>query len=356
MSSTNPRRAGIRGIATHLPEHVYDNAALARDFPGLDPEKVLATVGIARRTIAAPDEFASDLACDAARSLFATCGCSPGDVDYVIFCSQSPDYPLPPTACLIQAKLGLPTHCGAIDVNLGCSGYIYALGLAAALIESGQIDCALVLTADTLSKFLAADDASVRTIFGDGAAATLVTHGHDAVFGELGPWCYGTDGRGGPHLIVRDGLRGSSETPSTSYRSAAGSDRFGQPIRMHGAEVFAFTLKAVPALVEELLQAASLGPTDVDLFIFHQANRMMLDTLRKRLKIPEDRFVYHLEDQGNTCSASVPLALAHAIASGRFQRGMTAALVGYGVGYSWGATLLRWQVPAGSEGVHGSDI
>lgn len=336
------RQAGIRAIAEHLPAGLYDNAALAGDFPNLDPDKVLAKVGIARRTIAAVDELASDLACAAAEKLFAA-GIERQSIDYLIYCTQAPDYPLPTTACVLQNRLGLATHVGAVDINLGCSGYIYALGMASALIETGQIRRALVLTADTYSKFMAADDNNVRTIFGDGAAATLVVPGDEAAFGTLGPWRYGTDGRGAHNLMVRDGLRGEREVPSSIYRTAGGGDRFGQPLRMNGPEIFAFTLKAVPLLVKELLEGAQLALGDVDLFVFHQANSTMLDALRKRLVIPEEKFVTDLENQGNTVSSSIPIALARCVESRRFRPGMKAALIGYGVGYSWGGTLLDWK-------------
>jgi 3-oxoacyl-[acyl-carrier-protein] synthase-3 len=334
-------KAGILAIAEHLPQKCYDNAALARDFPNLDPAKILAKVGIASRTIAGADEFASDLACAAAEKLF-TQGIDRESIDYLIYCTQSPDYPLPTTACLLQNRLGLGTHVGAVDINLGCSGYIYSLGLASALIETGQIRRALVLTADTYSKFMAADDNNVRTIFGDGGAATLVAAGDEAKLGMLGPWTYGTDGRGANNLIVRDGLRGEREKAAASYRTAGGADRFGQPLRMNGPEVFAFTLKAVPVLMKQLLDQASLAIGDVDLFVFHQANSTMLDALRKRLAIPAEKFVVDLENQGNTVSASIPVALGRCVESQRFRPGMRAALVGYGVGYSWAGTLLEW--------------
>ncbi len=335
------RRAGICAISEHLPERLYDNVALASDFPALNPAKVLAKVGIERRTIAATDEFASDLACAAAEKLFAA-GIDRRSIDYLIFCTQAPDYPLPTTACLLQSRLGLGTHVGAVDINLGCSGYIYALGMATALIEAGQIQRALVLTADTYSKFMAADDNNVRTIFGDGAAATLVAESRDATLGVLGPWQYGTDGRGAANLIVRDGLRGGSETASSTYQTAAGNDRFGQPLRMNGPEIFAFTLKAVPSLMKELLARAQVELGDIDLFVFHQANSTMLDALRKRLAIPEDKFITDLKDQGNTVSSSIPIALTRCVESRRFRPGMKAALIGYGVGYSWAGTLLEW--------------
>lgn len=338
------QRAGIRAIAEYLPEGVYDNAALARDFPGLDPAKIRSKVGIDRRTIAGIGEFASDLGVAAAQKLFASGACSPASIDYLIFCTQAPDYPLPTTACLLQHRLGLGSRVGAIDVNLGCSGYVYSLGLASALVESGQAREVLVITADTYSKFMAADDNNVRTIFGDGAAATLVTPADQASIGVLGPWRYGTDGSGADHLIVRDGLRGEHETPSIRYKTAGGAERFGQPLRMHGPEVFAFTLRAVPVLVKELLESAEVALDDIDLFILHQANATMLTALRRKLAIAEEQFVIDLEGQGNTVSASIPLALGRCVAAQRLRPGMTAALIGYGVGYSWGGTLLR--VPA----------
>jgi 3-oxoacyl-[acyl-carrier-protein] synthase-3 len=243
-----------------------------------------------------------------------------------LLCTQSPDYFLPTTACVMQQRLGIPTNAGALDFNLGCSGFVYGLGLAKGLIETGQARRLLLITAETYSKFVAHDDRSTRTIFGDGAAATLI----EATESEeefIGVPVYGTDGRGAKNLIVE---RGAMRNP-------------GEPVlKMVGPEVFTFTIVRIPSLVKETLERSHLGLDQIDLFVFHQANRYMLEHLRKKLAVPEEKFFLFLENCANTVSSTIPIALFEAEKAGRLKQGNTAMLVGFGVGYSWAACVVRW--------------
>lgn len=330
--------AGIAAIACHLPATVLDNAALERVDPRFHADKVKAKTGIDRRHIAAPGECASDLAVAAAQALFADHDIAPASIDYLIFCTQAPDYFLPTTACLIHQRLGLRRDAGAVDINLGCSGYIYGLGLAKGLIASEQANRVLLLTADTYSKFMAASDMGVRSIFGDGAAATLVAPGEGRA---LGGFVYGSDGAGAPNLIVpTGGLRdpGGDE----SFETASGELRRGRPLAMNGPEVFNFTIAAVPDLVRATLERAGLVAADIDLWVFHQANATMLEALRRKLGLPVERFWLDLAEAGNTVSSTIPIALARALAAGRLAPGTRVMLVGFGVGYSWGACIAEW--------------
>jgi len=205
---TQSNRAVLQAIEYHLPEARVTNDALAEQFPEWTPARIHEIVGVDERHVAASDECASDLAVAAATKLLASGRASPADIDYVIHCTQAPDYFLPTTACVIQNRLGLPTHCGAVDLNLGCSGYVYGLGLAKGLIESDQANRVLFLTADRYSKYLNPRDKSVRSVLADGAAATLLTSDASATGGRLaGPFVYGTDGRGASNLIVPAGGR-----------------------------------------------------------------------------------------------------------------------------------------------------
>jgi 3-oxoacyl-[acyl-carrier-protein] synthase III len=281
------------------------------------------------------------LAVRAAQKLFTSGACTPDDIDFLILCTQSPDYFLPTTACLVQDRLGIPTKAGALDFNLGCSGFIYGLGLAEGLIASGQASEVLLLTAETYSKFIAPRDRSVRTIFGDAAAATLLSESESI---SLGPFIYGTDGAGGKNLIVPIGgmrERFSEGTPSAE-EDESGNIRTREHLFMDGAEIFNFTLSQVPKSVETLLQRSALTIDEVDLFVFHQANKYMLEHLRKRMKIPAEKFAIAMAHCGNTVSSTIPIALKHAQCEGRLRPGTNAVLVGFGVGYSWGATLLRF--------------
>jgi 3-oxoacyl-[acyl-carrier-protein] synthase-3 len=336
--------AAIEAIEYYLPEAVLSTSDLAKAFPGWSIEKIDEKTGIHERHIAAPDECASDLGVAAARKLFNSGVCQPDNIDFILFCTQSPDYFLPTTACLLQDRLGIPTSAGALDFNLGCSGFIYGLGLAEGLVSSGQARRILLITAETYSKFIHDQDRSVRTIFGDGAAATLIGAIETDGAPPIGPFVYGTDGSGGPNLMVPTG---AARTPRTKDSGCAREDetgnvRSGDNLVMNGPEVFNFTISAVPQCVSSLLAKAQVDASAIDLFVFHQANRYMLEHLRKRMKIPQESFYVHMSDCGNTVSSTIPIALKHAHQNDRLQPGMTCALVGFGVGYSWGGALMRW--------------
>jgi 3-oxoacyl-[acyl-carrier-protein] synthase III len=325
----------LRSIVTALPEAVLTNEQLAQQFPEWSVEKIAAKTGIHRRHCA-EDRCASDLAVDAAERLFERHADLRSRIDYLIHCTQTPDYLLPTTACCLQHRLGLATSCGALDINLGCSGYVYGLGLAAALIQSGQARNVLLLTADTYTRLIDPLDKSARTIFGDGAAATWIEATTDVhTQPSLGPFVYGTDGAGAANLIVRESALRT--TPSTNGHAP---DSF---LRMNGADIYTFTLQAVPKLVQDALERANLTTDDVDHFVFHQANRYMLENLRAKCRIPDDKFVIDLADVGNTVSSSIPIALERMHDSGRIKTGDLAMLVGFGVGYSWAATFVRFQ-------------
>lgn len=335
--------AAITAIEYHLPEHTVSTDDLSVEFPEWSVEKIDQKTGIHDRHIAAPGECASDLAFVAAQKLFSSGACTADQVDYVLLCTQSPDYFLPTTACLLQHRLGIPTKAGALDFNLGCSGFVYGLGLAEGLIASEQARRVLLLTAETYSKFIHPRDKSVRTIFGDAAAATFVS-AQDAATPFVGPFVYGTDGSGGPNLIVpTGGLRQPRSAESAVEQDVeSGNIRSADNLYMNGAEIFVFTINAVPESVNALLVRSGIKLDQVDLFVFHQANRYMLEHLRKSMKIPSEKFQVSMSHCGNTVSSTIPIALKHAQAEGRIQPGSLVMLVGFGVGYSWGATLVRW--------------
>ncbi len=335
--------ASISAIEYFLPERTVSTGDLSAEFPDWSVEKIDSKTGIRDRHIVGAEECSSDLAFAATQQLFESGACRPEQIDFILLCTQSPDYFLPTTACLLQDRLGIPTSAGALDFNLGCSGFVYGLGLAEGLIASGQSSHVLLLTAETYSKFLNAQDRSVRTIFGDAAAATLVS-AVDTRAPLIGPFVYGTDGSGGPNLIVPTGGMRKPRTAASAVASEAesGNIRSQDNLYMNGAEIFNFTLTAVPQSVQALLDKSNSKLEDIDLFVFHQANKYMLDHLRKRMKIPEDRFQLAMSHCGNTVSSTIPIALKHASTDGKLKAGSLVMLVGFGVGYSWGATLLRW--------------
>ncbi len=331
--------AGIAAIAYHLPVATLDNDALAQMFPDWPAQKITDKTGIVRRHIAASDETAGDLAFHAASALFETHDIDRQTIDFIILCTQAPDYLLPTTACLLQSRLALPTSCGALDVNLGCSGYVYGLALAKGLIEAGIRRQVLLLTADTYSKLINPRDRSVRTLFGDGASATLVAAADGPA--ALGPFVLGTDGAGAANLMVpAGGMRmPHSAASAVEKEDAAGNVRSQDQLFMDGAEIMQFTLSSVPRVMRELLDEAGKTLDDIDHVILHQANQFMLEALRKKMKIPAEKFIIELDTVGNTVSSTIPIAIARARASGRIRSGDTALLLGFGVGYSWAGTL-----------------
>jgi len=325
----------IVAIASHLPEQVLSNDDLAALYPSWPADKILDKTGVQTRHIAAPGETAVDLAEAAAKALFAQGRVAPGDIDYLLFCTQAPDHILPTSACLLQQRLGLRNDIGALDFNLGCSGFVYGLSMAQALIASGQARRVLLLTADTYSKLIHPMDRGVRSLFGDGAAATVI----EAVERDtpaLGPFVFGTDGAGAENLIVPAGGFRQPRSAETAVvtEDASGNLRSADHLYMNGAAIMTFTLGAVPAAIDQLLARAGAALDDYDAVVLHQASAFILDRLRRKLAVPEDRFVVALRDWGNTVSSTIPMALEPLVRDGRPRRVL---LVGFGVGYSWAA-------------------
>lgn len=306
-------KAFIKDIAYYLPETVLTNEQLASEFPEWSTDKIAQKVGISERHIAAPDETVTDMSVRAAEALFAN-GHDRSQIDFVLLCTQSPDYMLPSSACIVQHRLGLSTQCGAFDFNLGCSGYEYGLVVAKGLIQSGAAKNVLLLTAEMYTKYLSQDDKGNRTIFSDGASATWVgTEG----FAEIGECSLGTDGSGADYLIVRP----------------------NEPLYMDGGAIFDFSSDVVPQMVEEVLCKSGMQKDDIDLWVFHQANKYMINYVRKLLEIDKERFYIYMEHVGNTVSSTIPIALCAAREEGKLNGNIL--LAGFGVGLSWGAVMLR---------------
>jgi len=305
-------------------------------FPEWSLDKIASKIGVTQRHIAAEGETAGDMAAKAAEILFHDAAVEKSTVDFILFCTQSPDYFLPTTACLIQDKLGLRTGSGALDFNLGCSGYVYGLALAKGLVCSGIAKNVLLLTADTYSKYIHPSDKSNRAIFGDAATATLISK---EGFGEIGGFVFGTDGAGAENLIVRSG---ASRNPSMNSEVLESLDPGGIQstyLFMNGSAIFNFTLDSVPKLVAQVLAKNVLTHDEISLFLFHQANSFMLTTLRKVCKITEERFYIDMNDVGNTVSSTIPVALSRLKDQNRLPQG-NVLLSGFGVGYSWGGCIL----------------
>ena len=320
--------AAVGPITIYLPEKVETNAQLQEEFPKWDMDLICSKTGIGARHIAAPDQCASDMGVLAAERLFDQYDIAPGSIDFLLFCTQTPDYPLPTTACLVQDRLGLPTSVGALDFNLGCSGFVYGLSLADGLIRSGSARRILLITSETYSKYIDPADRSLRTIFGDGAAATLIEASESPT---LSAFQFGTDGAGADTLLVnKGGARPDDQAIRPRHRQRWKSDLY-----MDGASLFSFTVGAIPQLVENVLSAAKLKRDDIDLYLFHQATYKMLAKLQERLELDDRRLPITLKDCGNTVSSTIPILIHELRGAGRLNPEMRSMLVGFGVGWSW---------------------
>lgn len=331
--------AYIKAISYYLPQTIVTNEDLVKDFPEWSVQKIASKIGITQRHIAADDETAVDMAVKAAEILFEQEKGTRETIDYILFCTQSPDYKLPTSACIIQERLGIRTDIGAIDFNLGCSGYVYGLSLAKGLVCAGIAQNVLLLTGETYNKHIHPRDKSNRTIFGDAATATLVS---DSGIAEIGNFSLGTDGKGAENLIIRTAGTRNPQKTNEVKTDENGNPQSDDYLYMNGSEIFTFTLDRVPPLIRTTLVKNLLEQNDVDLFVFHQANKYMLNFLRKKLKIEELKFYYYLSEVGNTVSNTIPIALYHALADGCISANQKVLIAGFGVGYSWGATILKF--------------
>lgn len=323
-------KAYIKAISYYLPKNVLDNEQLSKQFSEWSANKIILKTGINKRHIAEKDEFVSDMAINASKKLFEDYQIDPKIIDFVLLCTQSPDYFLPTTSCIVQDKLGIPNSAGALDFNLGCSGYVYGLAISKGLISSGIANNILLITSETYSKYIHDLDRGNKTIFGDGAAATLISN-QDGI-AEILDFDLGTDGSGAENLIVRNG---ATKNPKREFKETINDSN----LYMNGSEIFSFTLESVPNLVKNTLKKNKLEINNIDLFIFHQANKFILDHLRKKINIEENKFYICIENFGNTVSSTIPIALKEAIKENKLKGNVL--LAGFGVGYSWGSCIIK---------------
>ncbi|MBF6597933.1 MAG: ketoacyl-ACP synthase III [Fermentimonas sp.] len=330
-------KAFIKAISYALPDKQLTNEELVGEFPEWSVDKIANKVGINKRFVVEENETSADLAVKAAEKLFEdNSEIDKSSIDFVLFCTQSPDYFLPTSACVIQDRLGLPTSCGALDFNLGCSGYVYGLSLAKGLIFGGIANNVLLLTGETYSKFMHQKDKGNRTIFGDAGSATLISK---EGFAEIGNFSLGTDGKGAENLMVKSGGMRFREQFNDLQFEENGNPLSSDHLFMNGSEIFNFTIDAVPPLIEDTLLKNGLTREDVDGYVFHQANKFMINFLRKKLKIKPDIFHMYMSEVGNTVSNTIPIVLSEKLKEKALKGSIL--LAGFGVGYSWGGCVVK---------------
>lgn len=330
----------IGAISYYLPEKVYSNEDFFRDFPE-SADSSMERIGVKQRHIIGADEKASDMAFKAALHLFEEHSIDPQSIDFLIVCNLEPDFYTPTTSAWLHGQLGLSEKCGILDYAHGCSAYVYGIGMADGAIHTMGATRVLLLTCSALTHTFHKADKNSRFLFGDAASATIIEASEEQ---KIGPYVYGTDGRGYDRIIKQDG---GARNPLTAESYVDVTDEYGNTtnrasFRMNGVAVFLFTMKRVPAMIAELLEKSGLTIDDIDLFVFHQPNEFLNETLRKKIGIPTEKFVHHFANTGNTVQATIPIALHHLRSTGKLQSGSVVLLAGYGVGLSWNATIARF--------------
>ncbi|MFC5047001.1 3-oxoacyl-ACP synthase III family protein [Aquimarina hainanensis] len=327
----------ISQLAYYLPTATLSNEELQKEFPELDIDKTESKLGIKKRHISAQNETALDLAVKASENVLSNF--DKEAIDFVILCTQSPDYFLPTSACILQDRLQLKKDIGALDYNLGCSGFVYGLAMAKGLIKGNIASNVLLVTAETYSKYLHKRDRGNRSIFGDGATATIISSSDKE---QIMDFVLGTDGGGKDKLIVHNGaMRNCTEFAAEEVIDKSGNITSRNHLMMNGPDIFNFTIKNIPQAVSQCLSKNNITLEDIDFVIFHQANKYILEYLRKKTKIPESKFYINLENTGNTVSCTIPIAIQDCLNSKKIKAGDKVMLVGFGVGLSWAMTVVE---------------
>lgn len=328
---------GIDAIEYYFPKNYLTNEDFER--LGVNKEFMREKIGIERRFISAEDESVGDMAVKAANKLFERQGTNRSSIDALILCTQNPDYTLPTTACIVQDTLGLPKSCSAFDVNLGCSGFVYSSMLAYSLINTFGFGKALVITSEAYSKVISYEDKTTATIFSDAAAAVLISG--NSANSEFISFSTGTDGSGFDNLIVPAGGSRMRRSPHTSVMReySPGVKRSDENLFMDGHEITKFVFREVPKSVADVISKSGQTPEQIGKFFFHQANKYILNALAERMSIPSSK-VYVDLSRGNTVSSTIPIALKDYF-SQTPPRPETVLMCGFGVGYSWGSSIMK---------------
>ena len=339
----------ITGVGAYAPSGILTNEDLEKLVDTSD-EWIVQRTGMKRRHIAGPKEATSDLAVPAALAALDAAGRTPSDLECVIVATATPDYLFPATACLVNARLGIP-GVAAFDVSIGCSGFVYALTTAAALIRSGVYELIFVIGAETLSKIVDYTDRKTCVLFGDGAGAVMVERSEEDCFlgSDLGAegsdpsvlYLPGGGSRSPLNRALNGNGRANSTTTGADRMNSTATDRLGY-IQMQGQAVFKFAVQQMAGSVQAALAKAGLTVADVDFVVPHQANKRIVDATMKMLQLPLDKCITNIDEYGNTSSASIPLALADSVRAGQVKKGNVVVFVAFGAGLSWGAVVWRW--------------
>ncbi len=328
----------IEDIAYYLPQKVLTNEDLHKENAAWDMVNVEQRSGVLARHVAAAGETALDMAVHASQKLLQT-DARRKSLDCVIFCTQSGDHIMPPNACILHQRLSLPEHIFAFDINSACAGFVHGLALANGMIQSGQAQNVLLINADTYSKYIHPQDRSARVLFGDGASASWISKSDDRS-GLVDIMC-ATSGEGYKKFIIpAGGCRTPRSEETARPITDGGNVRTPDHIHMDGLGILSFVNSKVPPQIRQLLERNQLTVNDIDLFVFHQASKMALDSLTKALELDPSKVFSNLASLGNLVSASIPIALKQALETGRIKKGDRVLISGFGVGLTWATAII----------------
>lgn len=329
---------GITAMSACVPKQVFYNKDLDYLMPKDEVEKVIKNIGISERRIAPDNVCASDLCYEAAKKLFEDNHIDPQSIDVLLFMSQTADYRIPATAPILQHRLGLPTSTMAMDLSLGCSGFVYALSTAFAYTQMDCVKRVLLLDGETFSKIVNRRDKVDWPLYGDGATATLIEKGD---FGES-IFMLNSDGSGANTVMISDAMRNPITKNSLEEKEIENNNFLnGLQVYMDGMDVFNFAMRVVPKSVKDILKSCNLNIEDINWLVFHQANKFMTDFFVKYLKFPAEKVPYCIHKYGNTSSTSVPLTIVSEL-KGSIKKRDKIVMSGFGAGLSWGTVLLNW--------------
>lgn len=340
MAIITYRNVGVTAAAACVPQRVSDNSSLEYLLSREDLEKTIRAIGIERKRIAESDVCASDLCFKAAKRLFEDTNVDPASIDLLLFLSQTPDHRIPATAPILQHRLGLPRTTAALDLSLGCSGYVYALSTAFSYASMEGVQKVLLLVGETFSKIINPRDKVNIPLYGDAGTATLIEKGHF----DPSTFILYSDGAGEAAVKIKGGgfRYPITQQSCIEYEQEDGNVRNDLQVFMDGMDVFNFAIKEVPRSIKEIVERTGRPLTDIDFIVFHQANKLMTDFFIKKLKFPLEKVPYCLQDFGNTSSASIPLTLVSCL-EGKLMEKKTLILCGFGAGLSWGTALLSFE-------------
>lgn len=334
--------AKIAHISYYLPKKRLTNQELEEQFPAWNLKSLVKKTGVYCRYIAAEDETALDLSVAACRKFFTETGINPQQIDAILYCTQTPDYIMPPNALLLHRHFDFRNDIPAFDINLACSGYVYALSIARSMVISGMAKNVLLVTSDTYSKLINPRDRSTRTLFGDGAAVTLVDPCEDSI--GIMSQQLGSDGKFFKKFYIPAGGHRKPKCASTSFEDldSIGNVRNEEQVHMDGMGIWNFIRTTIPNHISDYLAKSDVDINSIDQYIFHQASKLTLDSLVKILKLDQSKVFSNLEDVGNTVSSSIPIAIADALSKNKIQSGNLVLISGFGVGLSYGSMLIRF--------------